>query len=155
MKYVILWFRMFYGAHLLYSSLRHYFTQFNAQIPGVGGRFVDSLVETGLYEFVKATEGVVGICLILNLFVPLMLVIELPFSIVIFHLNFFIVAQGYQLFTGPQEIFLNGLLMVFYGGYYKSMLQARVAPLPLWQPVTPAEIFASLERDTSEKGTQP
>lgn len=155
MKYVILWFRMFYGAHLLYSSLRHYLTPFEAQIPGMGGRFVDSLVETGLYEFVKATEGVIGVCLLANLFVPLALLIELPISVVIFHLNFFIVAQGYQLFTGPQELILNGLLMLFYGGYYKSVLQARVPPLPLWRPATPAEIFPSLGRGKSATGAQP
>lgn len=155
MKYVILWFRMFYGAHLLYSSLRHYFTPFKASIPGVGGRFVDALIETGLYEFVKATEGVIGACLLLNLFVPLALLIELPISVVIFHLNFFIVAQGYQLFTGPQELILNGLLMVFYGGYYKSVLQARVPPLPLWQPATAAEIFAGLKRGGNGTQTPP
>jgi riboflavin transporter len=133
MKYIILWFRMFYGAHLLYSTLRHYFTTFNPNIPGMGGRFVNSLVETGMYEMVKAIEGVVGLCLVLNLFVPLVLAIEMPISVIIFYLNFFIVGTGYQLFTGPQEIFLNGLLMVFYGGSYVSMLKARTAPEPFWQ----------------------
>ena len=147
MQYVILWFRMFFGAHLLYSSLRHYLTPFKANVPGVGGRFVDALIETGLYEFVKFTEGVVGLCLVLNLFVPLVLLIELPFSVVIFHLNFFVVARGYQLFTGPQEIFLNGILMLFYGSYYKSVLQARVAPLPLWRKTTPEAIFAGFKSD--------
>jgi hypothetical protein len=151
MKYVILWFRMFYAAHLLYSSGRHYLTQFNAQVPGAGGRFVDSLVETGLYEFVKALEGVVGLFLLFNWFVPLVLLIELPISVVIFHLNFFIVGEGYQLFTGPQELVLNAVLMVFYGGYYKALLQARVPPYPLWLPVTPSDVFPSLKRDEGRK----
>jgi hypothetical protein len=151
MKYVILWFRMFYAAHLLYSSGRHYFTPFKANVPGMGGRFVDSLVETGLYEFVKALEGVVGLFLLFNWFVPLVLLIELPISVVIFHLNFFIVGEGYQLFTGPQELVLNAVLMVFYGGYYKALLQARVPPYPLWLPVTPSDVFPSLKRDEGRK----
>ena len=133
MKYVILWFRIFYGTHLLYSSLRHYLTDFNAFVPDMGGRFVNALVETGIYEIVKAMEGVVGLCLILNLFVPLVLVIEFPFSVVIFWLNFVIVATPRQLYTGPQEIFLNGILILFYFGYYRDMLRARVQPAPIWE----------------------
>jgi hypothetical protein len=133
MKYVILWFRMFFGIHLLFSTLRHYMTDWQAEIPGAGGRFVNSLMEMGLYEMVKGIEGVVGLCLVLNLFVPLVLVVELPISFIIFYLNFIIVGTGYQLFTGPQEIFLNCLLMVFYGGYYVSMLQRSAPPKPLWQ----------------------
>lgn len=133
MKYVILWFRIFFGAHLTYSSLRHYLTDWNAMVPDVGGRFVNSLVETGLYEIVKAVEGVVGVCLLLNIFVPLALVIEFPISIVIFYLNFVIVGTGRQLFTGPQEVFLNGILILFYLGYYKDMLRLQVKPRPFGQ----------------------
>lgn len=133
MNYVILWFRIFFGTHLLYSSLRHYLTDFDAHVPGAGGRFVDALVETGIYEVVKATEGIVGLCLVLNIFVPLVLVIEFPFSVVIFYLNFLIVATPRQLYTGPQELVLNGLLILFYFGYYRDMLRLRAAPAPVWQ----------------------
>lgn len=133
MKYVILWFRMFFGIHLLYSTLRHYMTTWQADIPGAGGRFVNSLMEIGLFELVKGVEGVVGLCLVLNLFVPLVLVVELPISFIIFYLNFIVVGTGTQLFTGPQEIVLNCLLMVFYGGYYVSMLKRSAPPKPLWQ----------------------
>jgi hypothetical protein len=133
MRYLILWFRIFFGVHLLYSTLRHYLTSWQAIIPGVGGQFVDSLIKTGLYEVVKFTEGVVGLCLVLNLFVPLVLVIEFPISVVIFFLNFLVVAEGYQVFTGLQEVFLNGLLLIFYGGYYRPMLKAWAPAGPPWR----------------------
>ena len=133
MRYVILWFRIFYGTHLTYSSLRHYLTDWNAMVPDVGGRFVNSLVETGIYEIVKATEGVIGLCLLLNIFVPLVLVIEFPISLVIFWLNFVVVGTGRQLYTGPQEVFLNGILMLFYFGYYKDLLTLRARPQPIGQ----------------------
>ena len=87
MKYVILWFRIFYGVHLLYSSLRHYLTTWSVVIPGPGGRFVAALNEVGVYQIVKAIEGVVGLCLVFNLFVPLVLVIEFPISVIIFILG--------------------------------------------------------------------
>jgi hypothetical protein len=151
MKYVILWFRIFFGAHLLYSSLRHYLTDFNAFVPDVGGRFVNALVETGIYEVVKATEGVVGLCLVLNLFVPLVLVIEFPFSVVIFYLNFLVVATPRQLFTGPQEIFLNGILILFYFGYYRDMLRPRVPPAPVWEFTKAAQTRVFSSRSAAEE----
>ena len=133
MKYVILWFRIFFGTHLLFSALRHYLTTWNAVIPGPGGRFVGALMETGVYDLVKGIELVVGFCLTFNLFVPLVLVVEFPISIVIFILNFVVVGTGMQLFTGPQEVVLNGLLMIFYGGHYRAILKPIVRPAPLWQ----------------------
>ena len=133
MKYVILWFRIFFGVHLLFSSIRHFTTTWQAVIPGAGGRFVNSLMEIGVYEMVKAIEGVVGLCLVIGLFVPLVLVIEFPISIVIFILNFVVVGTGMQLFTGPQEVFLNGILILFYGAHYRAMLQPWAKAQPLWQ----------------------
>ena len=107
-NYIVLWVRMFFGAHLLYSSLR-YFVLFEPQpvVPGVGGEFVQVLTAMGLFPFVKAMEGVVGACLIANRFVPLLLLAEMPISVNIFWLNTFVVGTPRQLFTGPQELFLN------------------------------------------------
>ena len=109
-------------------------------------------METGLYEIVKGVEGVVGLCLVLNLFVPLVLVVELPISFIIFYLNFIIVGTGYQLFTGPQEIILNCLLMLFYGGYYVSMLQRSAPPQPFWQHLDAAKsVIVSSKAATSQE----
>jgi hypothetical protein len=59
-------------------------------------------------------------------------VVEAPISVVIFILNFFVVASDRQLFSGPQEIILNGLLMVFYARYYLPLLKPVAPPRPLW-----------------------
>ena len=136
----------------MYSSLRHYLTDFNAFVPDVGGRFVNSLVETGIYEIVKATEGIVGLFLILNIFVPLMLVIEFPFSVVIFYFNFVVVGTPRQLFTGPQEIFLNGVLILFYFGYYRDLLRPRVPPAPVWQSTKSGDTHVVTDRFVAEEG---
>jgi riboflavin transporter len=127
--YVVLWMRMFYGAHLLYSSLR-YFVLFEPQpvVPGLGGDFVRVLSDMGLFPLVKATEGLVGACLIANVFVPLMLLIELPITVNIFYLNTFIVGTPRQLFTGPQELFLNLFLIAAYGACYREMIVLRARP---------------------------
>jgi riboflavin transporter len=141
-KYVIMWLRIFFGAHLLYSSLR-YFLNFEAVGPiphPVAGPFVESLTETGIYHLVKTIELVTGAAIFLNLFVPLCLVIEFPISIVIFILNFTIVASGRQLFSGPQEVVLNGLLLICYGRYSAPLLRPIAPAMPAWR-ITRADIF--------------
>jgi riboflavin transporter len=132
--YATTWLRIFFGAHLLYSSLR-YFWGFEAMrriTHPVAGPFVDALTTSGIYHIVKSIELVTGLMIILNVFVPMALVIEMPISIVIFILNFFIVASGRQLFSGPQEVVLNGALLVLYGKYYAPMFKPIAPPRPLW-----------------------
>jgi riboflavin transporter len=145
LQYFVLWLRIFYGAHLTYSAVRYYltfapksflhavhFTQLAPITHPVAGPFVDALTATGIYHVVKTVELVVGVALLLNLFVPLMLVVEVPISVVIFILNFFVVGSERQLFSGPQEILVNLLLMAFYSNYYRPLLSPVVPPLPLW-----------------------
>jgi hypothetical protein len=134
MRYVILWFRIFYGAHLIYSAMRFFL---GIEVLGrihhpVARPFLDGLVITGIYPMVKSIELVTGLMILLNILVPLALVIEVPITVVIFVLNTFIVASNRQLFSGPQELFLNGILIVFYARYYMPLLVLRPPPRPLW-----------------------
>ncbi|MBL8552481.1 MAG: hypothetical protein JNJ73_21015 [Hyphomonadaceae bacterium] len=135
MKYVILWFRLLFGAHLIYSGMRHFlgFEVLSGVTHPVGGPFVRIIAEMGIYQLVKLIELITGIMLFCGLFVPLVLVIEFPISVVIFILNFFIVAQPRQLFSGPQEIVLNGILLAFYGRYYMPLLNPLSPPRPIWK----------------------
>lgn len=132
--YLVLWLRLYFGAHLLYSSLR-YFTLFEPQpqVPGLGGQFIDVLTAMGLFPCVKATEGVVGLALLLNRFVPLALLIEVPISVNIFWLNFVVVGTPRQLFTGPQEILLNLILIAAYWQDFTVVLKPSTEPTPLWR----------------------
>jgi riboflavin transporter len=127
--YFVLWLRIFFGVHLLYSSLR-FFAGFEPQpqVPGLGGEFVRVLTEMGLFPLIKGLEGVVGACLVTNLFVPLVLLVEMPVSVNIFYLNFIVVGTPRQLFSGPQEIILNLLLIIAYGSSYKAVLVPRARP---------------------------
>ncbi|HTY94147.1 MAG TPA: hypothetical protein VMC02_09680 [Steroidobacteraceae bacterium] len=145
LTYVVLWFRIFYGMHLTYSAGRHYlgyapkaflqavhYTWSPHLTHPVAGPFIDAITAAGIYPLVKAIELVVGLALLMNRFVPLMLVVEMPISVVIFILNFFVVGTDRQLFSGPQEIVLNLLLIGFYAGYYRPLLRPRASPWPWW-----------------------
>jgi len=133
-KYVILWFRFLFGAHLIYSAMRHFLGHevlSNVTNP-LAGPFVRLMADMGMYQMVKSIELVTGLLIFFGLFVPLALIVEFPITVGIFLLNTFIVAEPRQLYSGPQELFLNTILIVFYARYYLPLLNARAAPRPLW-----------------------
>ncbi|NSX14696.1 hypothetical protein HTY52_11500 [Cupriavidus taiwanensis] len=131
-KYVILWLRIYFGAHLFYSGARFILTSYVPEIPGPGGVYVEAAKGIYIFQIIKYMECVFGIMLLTNRGVLLALMLEMPATVNIFWLNTFIVATPRQLFTGPQELFMNGVLLLAYGGYFASALQAKVEPMWLW-----------------------
>lgn len=131
-KYVILWLRIYFGAHLFYSGARFILTSYVPEIPGPGGVYVEAAQGIYIFQIVKYLECIFGIMLLTNRGVLLALMLEMPATVNIFWLNTFIVATPRQLFTGPQELFMNGVLLLAYGGYFATVLQAKVEPMWLW-----------------------
>lgn len=130
--YVIHWIRLYFGAHLLFSGIRYALTGYVPMIPGVGGEWVQANADIYLYQFVKYLEILTGAMLLSNRFPLLALILEFPATVNIFWLNTFIVATPRQLFTGPQELFLNGILLLAYGGWMFSTVNPKLEPLWLW-----------------------
>lgn len=130
--YVIHWLRLYFGAHLLFSGLRFAFTGYVPEIPGVGGEWVQANANIYLYQAIKYLEILTGAMLFFNRWPLLGLIIEMPATVNIFWLNTFIVATPRQLFTGPQELFLNGVLLLAYSGWMYAALKPKLEPLWTW-----------------------
>lgn len=130
--YIITWLRLFFGAHLFFSGGRYILTGYVTEIPGIGGEWVAANAAIGVYQAVKYMECLFGIMLLTNRFVLLALVLEMPSTVNIFWLNTFVVATPRQLFTGPQELFLNGVLLLAYAGYLGAAIKPRLEPMWLW-----------------------
>ncbi|MBC2778925.1 hypothetical protein [Parasphingopyxis marina] len=133
--YAIMWLRLWFGVHLFYSGVR-YFVEFQAQpqVPHpIGGPFIDSLYAMGLFPIIKVLEIVVGAGLLANRLVPMLLVLEMPVSAMIFYLNTLIVGTPRQLVSGPLELGVNIALLLCYFGYFRPMLVARAQPAPAWR----------------------
>lgn len=154
---IILWIRIWFGAHLLYSGLAYALTGWvprDMSENAVGaGQFMNSLVDIGLYPIVKYLEILVGLMLVLDLAVPLALVLELPITLVIFFLNVFVEGKARQLYSGPQELFLNASLMFAYGGHYASFLRWKAAPWWLWHGLGARGAHADRLGGSSATGT--
>jgi hypothetical protein len=130
---VVTWLRLFFGAHLLFSGGRFILTGYVPDIPGIGGEWQMANAALGIYQAVKYMECLFGIMLLSNRFVLLALILEMPATVNIFWLNTFIVATPRQLFTGPQELFLNGVLLLAYSGHVAAAIKPKLAPLWLWE----------------------
>lgn len=148
-KYVILWVRIWFGAHLLYSGMAYVlggWVPVDMEEGYVGaGTIMVMLNEIGMYPLVKYLEVIAGFMILFNIAVPLALVLELPISLFIFYLNVFVTGTDRHLFTGPQELLLNASLMFAYGGHYVGMLKLKAQPWWLWHGFkqAPAESSAS------------
>ena len=131
--YIAHWLRLYFGAHLLFSGIRYAATAYVPDIPGVGGEWVQANANIYLYQAIKYLEIVTGAMIFFNRFTLLGLILEFPTTVNIFWLNTYIVAMPRQLFTGPQELFLNGVLLLAYGGYVGAALKPSLHPLWLWE----------------------
>jgi hypothetical protein len=130
--YIVHWLRLYFGAHLLFSGIRYAATGYVPEIPGVGGEWVQANANIYLYQMIKYLEIVTGALILSGRFTLLGLILEFPATVNIFWLNTFIVATPRQLFTGPQELFLNGVLLLAYSGWMAAVLRPKLEPLWLW-----------------------
>ena len=123
--------RLYYAAHLIWTSLRYWFTDMQPMMTAsLSFEFIDTLEKMGIFPAIKTLEGFIGLMLLFNRFVPLALVLEVPTSMTIFYLNTFISHTIRTIFTGPAEIIVNGLMLLGYFGYYRPFLAARTKPAP-------------------------
>ena len=130
--YIIHWLRLYFGAHLLFSGIRYAATGYVPEIPGVGGAWVQANADIYLYQMVKYLEILTGAMVFFNRFTLFGLILEFPTTINIFWLNTFVVATPRQLFTGPQELFMNGVLLLAYSGWMYAVFKPKLDPLWLW-----------------------
>ncbi|MFP4893787.1 hypothetical protein [Paraburkholderia sp. EG304] len=132
-KYAVLWLRIYFGADLLWSGFRYISTGWVPFIPGTGGAYVQALDAIHMFPVVKYMECVLGILMLTNRFVLLAAIFEFPTSVSIFWINTFIVATPRQLFSGPNQLLMNGLLILAYSGYMASVFKPKLTPLALWE----------------------
>jgi hypothetical protein len=130
----ITFFRILLGLHLLYSAGAYVFFGWvpaafhNPASPA--GHFMAELDRIHLYGVVKYVELVLGLLIISNRLVPLAAAMELPITLMIAYLNLVIEGplEPRHYYTGVQELVINGIVLLGYGAYYRSVLTVRARP---------------------------
>ncbi|RYE04093.1 MAG: hypothetical protein EOP61_01870, partial [Sphingomonadales bacterium] len=138
---LITFFRILFGFHLLYSAGAYVFFGWvpaafhNPASPA--GHFMAELDKIHLYGVVKYVELVLGLLIIGNRLVPLAVAMELPITLMIAYLNLVIEGplEPRHYYTGVQELFINGILLLGYGAYYRSVLTVDARPRWLGAPL--------------------
>lgn len=139
----VTFFRILFAAHLLYSGGAYIFfgwvpsAFFNPASPV--GQFMVELDKVGLYPLVKYIEFFLGLLALSNRFTPLAAVMEFPITVIIAYLNIFVegALESRHYYTGVQELVINGVVLLGYGGYYRNMLRMRSQPCWLWESAGP------------------
>ncbi|SOY69436.1 conserved membrane hypothetical protein [Cupriavidus taiwanensis] len=132
--YLVLWLRLYFAIHYLASGLNYVIFNFVPDFSHAGrvGPYLHAMADIGFYQVVKYLEVVLGTMLLFNLAVPLALIVMAGISITIIYLNLFISPAPRQLFTGIQELLLNGALLLAYGGYYANFCRVKTRPFWFW-----------------------
>jgi len=88
-----------------------------------------TMIETGLFDFVKTCEIIGGLCLIFDIFVPFATVLLLPISAIVFYNAIGLNLRTERLFDvtylGVTCLYMNIVVALGYIRYYIPMLTLR------------------------------
>lgn len=131
---IITFFRCMLGAWMIVNGVNHLLPMWG--LPNIypqplgtlhlSNVMLVSMVETGLFDYVKVAELLVGICLVFNRFVPLALLISLPLSLVVFYNSIALNLRFERIFSFYMAVwctYMNIVLLLAYIKYYIPMLQ--------------------------------
>lgn len=115
--------QFFFGGWFLFHGLNHWF-QFFIQPSGSGQGMRDLisvLIDSGMFDVVKAIEVITGLLMLLNRFVPLAIAVAFPITVVISFMNF-TMGDSFGVVTGIISILLNIAMAIGYLDRYLPML---------------------------------
>lgn len=138
-RLVITLMRLALGAWMINSGLSHWLTNFGfppifpqplGTLPASNAMLV-TLIETGVFDIVKACELIAGLLLLLDLFVPFALAMTLPISFMVFF-NAIVLNLRFAMLVSTSMsvwcLYLNVILILAYLRYYLPMLVCRTSP---------------------------
>ena len=154
---VITFFRVMLGAWMIVNGLNHLLPMWG--IPNIypqplgtlhlSNAMLVSMIETGLFDYVKVAELLVGLCLVFNRFVPLALVIALPLGLVVFYNSIVLNLRFERLLSFYMAVwctYMNVVLLLAYVKYYIPMLQFKAPVGKVKDVCLLKDIFQSEEK---------
>lgn len=110
-----------------------------------------TMIEVGLFDFVKTCELIGGLCLILGVFVPVATILLLPVSVVVFYNAIFLNLRTDRLFDigyfGVTCLYMNVIVALGYIRYYIPMLAMKSEVGNLRDSMQLAHIFSARAND--------
>lgn len=139
-KLAITLMRLFLGAWMIVSGYSHWAPKLGL-LPGFpqplgtlpeSSQMLVTMIEIGLFDYVKAIEIIGGLCLVFGIFVPAAILMLLPVSAMVFYNAIFLNLRTDRLFNftymGVMCLYMNILLILAYIRYYIPMLSFHSSP---------------------------
>ncbi len=142
MKYAVWVLRLVFGAWMVPVGLEHFYHLF-AQPMGnlpVGRELIVALIDSHLFDIVKAVELIAGISVLTGLYVPLALVVCMPVSFCVFWWD--APVEGWNSIGSPfgeATLICNCLLCLAYFKNYRPLFALRPRPRVFGAPPGPGD----------------
>jgi uncharacterized membrane protein YphA (DoxX/SURF4 family) len=132
MKYAVWFVRLIYAAWMIPAGINH-FSRLYPQPMGnqpLSAEVITALIDSGLFDLVKAVELAAGLCLLFGFRVPLALLVLLPVSFNVWYWD--TALQGWwsvSAIYGWAILLCNLVLCLAYFGSYRSMFAWNAQPV--------------------------
>jgi uncharacterized membrane protein YphA (DoxX/SURF4 family) len=129
-KYAVWFLRLVFGAWMVPAGLNHFYPLFPQPMgfQPLSHELVVALINSHLFDIVKAVELIAGVCVLTGFYAPLALVVCMPVSFCVFYWDAPL-EGGYAAFFGEAALLCNCLLCLAYIKSYRSMFVLRAKPL--------------------------
>jgi len=154
--------RLFLGAWMIVSGYSYWAPHFGLP-PGfpqplgtlpASNQMLVTMIDIGLFNFVKTCEIIGGLCLVFGAFVPLATLLLLPISAIVFYNAIFLNLRTERLFNftymGVMCLYMNIIIALAYIRYYAPMLSFRSSPTTLHELRRLPSLFDAKENGRHE-----
>lgn len=135
MRYPVWFVRLLFAAWMIPAGLNHFIPLFPQPMGSqpLSQALIHALIDSSLFDLVKAVELLAGLGVLLGFYTPLALLVCLPVSFGVFYWDAPLEGWGSRAaLFGYATLLCNSLLCLAYGRYYRDMftLRAAAAALP-------------------------
>ncbi len=134
MKYAVWFLRFLFAAWMIPAGLMHFFGIFQQPMGSqpLSQALIIALLDSHLFDLVKAVELVAGVCVLLGFYTPLALLVCMPVSFCVFYWDTPLEGWGSRAsIFGMAVLLTNSLLCLAYIKYYLPMFALRAKPRTL------------------------
>lgn len=131
MKYAVWFVRLLFGAWMVPAGINHFIPLFRQPMGSqpLSQELIAALIDSHLFDLVKAVELVAGVCVLTGFYAPLALLVCMPVSFCVFYWDAPLEGWGSRAaLFGYSTLLCNILLCLAYIRSYRGMFALRARP---------------------------
>jgi uncharacterized membrane protein YphA (DoxX/SURF4 family) len=141
MKYAVWFLRLLFASWMIPAGVNHFYQIFPQPMGSqpLSQELISALIDSHLFDLVKAVELIAGICVLLGFYAPLALLVCMPVSFCVFYWDAPLEGWGSRAaLFGYAALIANVLLCLAYIKSYASMFALRAQPRAFGAPAAGA-----------------